>query len=266
MMSFLKKEIKKQGNYKQVSKYVSLQAHPRIFTHNPLLCSEFKAISKRMSSFFFCRIKAGITIEAAFALPFFLFFMINLLSVILCFQNFSVNLSSMHQKGKELSVYAHAAEDGKELSNDLVILTKVIPISSLIPVISFPEARTIVNCRIRKWTGYDVMHASDTEEEEEWVYITASGSVYHRDRGCSYLNPSLHVDGVQTIAGRRNADGEKYRACEICAGKGTLGIVYYTEYGNRYHASLQCSGLKRTIQTVRISETGGRHACSKCAQ
>ena len=40
--------------------------------------------------------------------------------------------------------------------------------------------------------------------------------------------------------------------------------IYITSQGNRYHTQLNCSGLKRTIYTVPLSQTGGRGRCSKC--
>ena len=63
-----------------------------------------------------------------------------------------------------------------------------------------------------------------------------------------------------------SSDG-KYKICERCC----HGItpqdgeeVYITIYGDRYHKSRTCSGLKRTIREIMLSQVGNRAPCSKC--
>lgn len=113
------------------------------------------------------------------------------------------------------------------------------------------------------WNGYDVENQQGSEEGEVYVFITKTGTVYHRNRNCTHLNPSVKAIHFKDVAEKRNENGAIYYACELCGdGEGT--VVYITEQGNRYHASLQCSGLKRTIFSIRLSEVGGRPPCSKC--
>lgn len=112
------------------------------------------------------------------------------------------------------------------------------------------------------WVGY-VHHGETSEREETYVYITETGTVYHKNRGCSYLNPSIQQ--VHTPEKLRNKSGAAYYPCPLCDAFG--GATYYiTDYGTAYHMSVACSGLKRTIYVVKLSEVGERGACSKCGR
>lgn len=113
------------------------------------------------------------------------------------------------------------------------------------------------------WNGYDVEGQRNTEDEEIYVFITKNGTVYHRNRNCTYLNPSVKAIYYDDLKERRNENGAIYYACERCGNTKTT-VVYITEQGTRYHTSLECSGLKRTIYSIPISEVGGRSPCSKC--
>ena len=242
----------------------SLQAYPKKRScksrnHNKLL-------SKRMSSFLLSGGEGSMTVEASIAIPVFLFAILNLLSIILLFGEYSSTLADMHQKAMALSVHAHILEEGQEVNNDLIRLTKAQKLEPLIPFMGFDTARTIVNCRVRKWTGYDVMSTQEMSEQEEWVYVTPGGEAYHRDRNCSYLNPKVLSAPTVKIGEYRNKDGEKYGICSVCKENTLTGICFYTEYGNRFHTTLRCSSLKRTIESVKKSEVGNRHACSKCGE
>jgi len=262
MMSFLSNSICQNSNSKTILEKTSLQAYPKKRNCNSR--TPRYLYSKRMSSFLLSNMEGSMTVEASIAIPVFLFAILNLLSIILLFGEYSSNLADMHQKAKELSVHAHILEEGQDVNNDLIILTKAQKLEPVISLMGFEPARTIVNCRMRKWTGYDTTQAITEKIEEEWVYITPSGNAYHRSRNCSYLNPKILSTATSDISTVRNRDGEKYHLCNSCKDGSLTGICFYTEYGNRYHTTLECSGIKRTIESVKISDIGGRHACSKC--
>lgn len=117
--------------------------------------------------------------------------------------------------------------------------------------------------RSRKWIGNRSL-LEDAAGEDEWVYITPEGKVYHRSLSCNYLDLSIRAVNQSKLIMERNASGKRYRCCETCGGS-ARGTVYITSYGTRYHSSLSCSGLKRTIYMVKITQVGGRGACGKCA-
>lgn len=115
--------------------------------------------------------------------------------------------------------------------------------------------------RSRKWTG----DRDRGGAAEDYVYVTENGSVYHRNRGCSYLDLSIRAISGGQVNDSRNENGNKYYACSRCAANNfESNAVYITDYGTVYHKSLSCSGLKRTVYMVLLSEVGGKGACSKC--
>ena len=117
----------------------------------------------------------------------------------------------------------------------------------------------------KAWTGYEIGSSANGQATEDLlVYITQTGTVYHVYRNCSYLNPVIQEISVAEMAGQKNLSGGKYSACERCGNGSAQGKVYVTEQGSRYHRNLNCSGLKRTIYTVPLSQTGGKGRCSKC--
>ena len=117
--------------------------------------------------------------------------------------------------------------------------------------------------KFRKWTGY---HPADScGKEDVWVYVAETGTVYHQRRSCPYLDLSISKVSLESVARMRNKSGGKYTECNECGKKFSgSAFVYITDYGDRYHYDLGCSGLKRTVYQIRLSETGGRRACSKC--
>ena len=118
-----------------------------------------------------------------------------------------------------------------------------------------------VQCR--KWTGWQSAGAEDNENT--WVYITETGTVYHTSKECSHIKLTVRQTDYETLSMLRSENGNKYYACEICAEKiNNNQIVYITNQGERYHVRLDCSGIKRTVLMVRLSEAGDRLPCSKC--
>lgn len=317
-MSFLQFITNKQNNKLTIH---SLQAHLDSFQDTQFvllcclkLCTATVLAVKRASFIIFReKRKASMTVEAAFAIPLFLFAMLNIL--------YSVNMinvqsrinAALHQIGNQMAVAAYPYEytgldhlpsalagvaltEGyarnriieyvgqKTIQNSCIkngsagisllgssimgaedciklqVSYFVVPFSGIVGFDSFILSQKYYG---RAWTGYDVENSvSDLCAEDPLVYITKSGQVYHIDRSCAYLNPSVSSVAPGMVDSMRNESGGKYYACDIC-GKG-IGFVYITEHGNRFHSKLDCPGIRRTIYTVPLSEVGGRGRCSKC--
>ena len=114
-------------------------------------------------------------------------------------------------------------------------------------------------CRHRAWTGSN----EDVSAQEQYVYVTEYGSVYHTSISCSYIKLSISQVAFNMVGYRRNEGGGKYYPCELC-GKIGGSIVYITNYGDRYHFNRNCSGLKRGIRCIPISRAAGMSMCSRC--
>ena len=171
---------------------------------------------------------------------------------------------------KQMGVEAGRAgiRTGKSLlraGDEWLKLRADVRLRNLYPV---PISKTIETHSIafaRAWTGYDGSgFGGGSGEKSGFVYWTVNGSVIHTDPECSYLNPSVTPTDRTALETRRNLDGEKYRPCELCC-SGSPAQVYITESGNRYHASLGCSGLKRTVLAIPREEAEGCPVCQKCA-
>lgn len=145
---------------------------------------------------------------------------------------------------------------------DLQVSYKVKPFSGIMGFNGFSISQRYYG---RAWTGYDVTQfVSDAKQEDPMVFITETGEVYHMDRNCTYLNPTVESIPATAVSDRRNQSGGKYYPCELCGADTGMEHIYITEHGSSYHTRINCSGLKRTIYTIPLSQVGGRGRCSKC--
>lgn len=120
-----------------------------------------------------------------------------------------------------------------------------------LPVLCRTESVTV-----KGWTGYE--GGGFTVKNEETVYVTATGLVYHKDPDCTHLDLSIRKE-------RKDDVMKKYKPCKKC-GKQSGTWVYVTDYGESYHAVLSCSGIKRTVYAVPLSEVLGRGGCERCTK
>ena len=129
------------------------------------------------------------------------------------------------------------------------------------------------SCR-RLWIGTKVEKPDsqeDTEEEEEKqediVYVTANGAVYHLTKSCRVLALKILTVDASVLPTLRNTSGGKYYPCDRCAKNQTLSgtTVIITEPGTRYHYRFDCPSLKRTIRELPVSEAKEKYRpCHYC--
>lgn len=243
-----------------------------------------------------CR-KGSMTVEAALAVPFFFFAVISLLYLMEIMAVQTAVRAGLQAAGKQAAqeAYLMPAVTSSSVESDMVqaigaerlersiveggsgglncrgsYLSVSTGIGELkvrykirlpLPMFGVPPVSYEDSMRIKGWTGYE--KGGFGSEDDEIVYVTETGIVYHKDYHCTHLDLSIRMVSASEAAGLRNESGGKYHACEKCGGQ-SAGSVYITDTGTRYHSSLSCSGLKRTVYAVPISEAAGKGACHKC--
>lgn len=175
---------------------------------------------------------------------------------------FISKLKEADTAGKYLSgADALLAISGSRQNDEYFILSADYRIKLPVPFFLIREIPVHQEIKSRKWIGTNTLGG-----ENAYVYVTETGSVYHVTKKCSYLDLSIQEINAAEIAGLRNKNGHKYYECERCAAKNKAAEHWYiTDYGDCFHSSLQCSGLKRTVMVV-LKEDAGKRPCSKCAK
>ncbi len=243
--------------------------------------------------------RGSVTVEAAMAVPLFFFAVICLLYLMEIMYVQTAVRSGLQEAGKKTAVdaclvsviqpstieqYVVDSIDAGRLDRSIIVdgsggiscskstmspLTGIGQLSAAykirlpVPFFAVPDLACEETMRIKAWNGY--VKGGLFSEKDETVYVTETGLVYHKNYHCTYLDLSIHTAQLSQVADLRNNDGGKYHACARC-GKACGDVVYITDSGDRYHSSLSCSGLKRTIYAVPLSEVVGKGACSRCGQ
>lgn len=152
---------------------------------------------------------------------------------------------------------------------DYIDIVVSYEVSIPVKIFALGDMRMVQRVRLRNWTEYEAAPAYQTEEtangDDTYVYITDTGSVYHKDENCSHIK--LSVRAVQGIpAGLRNEYGGKYTPCEACCtGHEDENATYYiTSDGTKYHTRRDCPKIKRSVRKVKRSEAGNRTPCKRC--
>ena len=260
------------------------------------------SILQSVRTFFSAPLKASFTVETALVLPVFLLVMIPVLQYGNMMGS-AVRLgTAMAETGKNLAVSAYVSKYGgdpgkvkdlavgaltasyahykvKEQSGDTpgiknanMALSSFLKEDEMIDLVLTYQGSTgsffIQRACVRAWTGRNGSEKKEGADEagkdtDSLVYVTATGKVYHKDEECTYLKLSVREVSLESLDGLRNDGGGIYHACESCGGHAGE-MVYITDHGNRYHSTLTCSGLKRTVNQMTLEEAEGMRACSKC--
>ena len=221
-------------------------------------------ISERTFSSFPSYYQASMCLEASLSFSFFLLFLMNIFSILFLYMVYTQNSFTVQQKGKEAAAYFYLTEDILQTKEQNLKFENLQVVKAPFSFLAFPKTRLYARCVIKPWTGYDVTQKKEGMQEEQIVYLTEYGTVYHKNRSCSYLSLSIQAVPYSSIAEKRNEDGEKYLFCDYCRNKHFVTVVYITSYGNKYHTTTKCRSLKRSVVAVPLSEANGKEFCKKC--
>lgn len=264
-----------------------------------------KASVKRSSLFspFFRRVRAGMTVEAAVALPLCLLFLMNLgyaVEIIRLHGNLQfalwdagsrVAMYGCGQSEDSISVLATSFYIGNRLrdsvgedyldSSPLVQGSKGLQLWET----GLSDTGNELDIRLAYQVGamsalagfqpfrmtnrcyvrlWNGYDVTSTPEAVTYVYVAENGVVFHRDRDCTHLRLSVRSIGRGELEDLRNQWGQRYSACEKC-GRGELpDTLFVTEEGHCYHYREDCSGIKRTVTSLTMEEAADYPPCSRC--
>ena len=243
--------------------------------------------------------RAVLSVEAAAILPVFLMGLLALASLLLmydfrmkmqaatlyCAQRLSVEA----QEGKNVALstvreqildyfgegedyrYVYNGSDGIDVSEsftdnheyaELTVSYDLVSVIDTFGLLRFPVKD---KCVLHYWCGYENGYVQD---DGEYVYITENSEVYHADRECSHIKLDIIKTSGKDVGRLRNDSGAKYYRCENCRAKKKDAVLYVTSDGDRYHNSLACPGLKRSVRSIPKSEALGKglRPCGRCAK
>ena len=263
--------------------------------HYPL---NFHKKEERASAF---TSKGSITLEAAIVVPIFFFAMLCIVCLLEIMSLQTTMRNALYSVGKEIAQQAYSSPiistygiqqhvinniGVDKLENSMIAggaggvdcsnstsnwNTAVIDLSVRyqleIPILMFriPAISREETLRVKGWTGY--VAGANGEATDEVVYVTDYGLVYHKSMNCTYLELAIQAVRESEIESLRSDSGARYYPCESCGSNGISGDrVYITDYGTRYHTSLDCSKVKRNIYAVPLDEVYGLGGCSKCTK
>lgn len=251
--------------------------HPRYSIHSPSI--------ERVSGF---ASRGSITLEAAISVSLFFFALLLLMSFLemmylqvamksaLCSVGkqaaeelvfpFQMEERLVEILGKEMLEQSMivGGEDGLDCSESkqywgTMIMELVVEYEVRLPLpifqISALSQREAI--RVKGWNGKEGLGLLGGEQEI--VYVTEYGMVYHKEPSCTYLELSIRP--------LPRSETKGYSPCSYCKKKEAgQQMVYVTDYGNCYHETLDCRGLRRKVYAVSLKDVYGIGGCSKCVK
>lgn len=204
------------------------------------------------------KITGSLTIEAAIAMPLFIISVSLLIFWTSFLHTQAVLNADVTDKAREMAKLAYITEEGE--TAELIEIAK----GEILNGTYFERlavAKPFIGRHYNKGGGGDA-------EDNRIVFVTKTGKVYHTSNICSHIKISVREVEFSSVISLRNKGGAKYYPCEYCARGKLEGTVYITSEGNRIHKSKDCSGIKRTVKTMKKidAEAKGYRPCERCGR
>lgn len=206
--------------------------------------------------------RGSIVVEASIVIPIFLMVFVMLMHILILL-NIQNNISNeLYDNASKMSknILNYSTSENVDISYESILKDGILLKSSYkynFPVGSINLRQVLI---FRRWNGESI--ARSKEKEENIVYITKNGKVYHTSKKCTHLLLAIKKIKYSLVNKR------KYSKCKICVWEDTESEdeVYITDKGDRYHTFKDCSSLLRFITEIKIEEAGERKLCSRCAK
>ena len=152
-----------------------------------------------------------------------------------------------------------------DFGKEIIVLRADYVVKLPISLWGIGEIKLYSQNMFRKWTGDRLLEENENYADENYVYVTTFGEVYHKDLNCRSIHLSIQSTSIESIFFLRGKNGQIYKECKRCNWENDeKERVYYTDYGEWYHKNIACSSIKRTVDKISIEEVGNRRPCNYC--
>ncbi len=267
------------------------------------ICQNKTTLLTRVFFLFSIKKKGSMALEGSLVLPLFLFFIVTVLFTLEVVRFESNMMEALHQTGNNQAAQAYLvkyANQPKENLNTQILAYldkqlypylcvegnkqgvliqdlstidtngeiliraeyKITPLIGKLPIGTIVMRDKFVGHAFVGYTGHENQKAGSNQEI--YVYITRTGTRYHKSINCTHLRIKIQEINASEINKSRSQSGEKYYACERCHPQ-KAGQVFITTDGNRYHSQADCSSLKREVHMILLREAGAYQPCQRCS-
>lgn len=215
------------------------------------------------------KIKGSMAVEAAIAIPFFLFFLLNILFAFDMLRLHGNIMGAMHQTGNKMAFYGYAYRSGfgEEglLSGDAdsLILSEGYARRKVINILG--EDYLNHTCLASGVSGLHFIKSSVMKEDDR-IELVASYKV----------KPFVNIIGFPDMPMENRYYGRAWTGYDVASRAGGAGgedpMVYIAETGTVYHIARNCAYLNPSVEAVSAAmaselrnESGGKYyACGSC--